>query len=313
MALLSAAAGAEPLVGPSVGNADLLASEGSRLYNEKQYAQAAEAFLKATRANPANVQACLQLARSYHADKQLRRACYAYRVYLKSVPETPERKKAQDESGLCERQLRSAKKQPPDPTRQLVELKAAFFAALEARRLHGPGSAAESLGSLVREGLLGPELGELAAKLHSAASSAADELHRRALAGEQLSSEALRTGKPLYTLAAEVGPTPERHLARGAFLEGMAALQSGDFPGAETLFAMAAAADGSVREYELHRALAIFKKGDRPGALKAMEAHLPDDPRTAVLRAALALGDSPEAGAAELERLLFSRRFSQAR
>ena len=36
---------------------------------------------------------------------------------------------------------------------------------------------------------------------------------------------------------------------------------------------------------------------------------LKDDPRTEVLRTSLALGDSPEAGATELERLLFSRRY----
>ena len=44
-------------------------------------------------------------------------------------------------------------------------------------------------------------------------------------------------------------------------------------------------------------------------ALKVLEAELKDDPRTAVLRAALALGDSPQAGANELEKLLFSTRY----
>ena len=47
----------------------------------------------------------------------------------------------------------------------------------------------------------------------------------------------------------------------------------------------------------------------RPRIAKVLEAELKDDPRTVVLRASVALGDSPEAGAAELEKLLFSTRY----
>ena len=49
--LLSAPAFGQALVGPGVGNADSLVSEGSKLYNRKQYAKAAENFTRASRAN----------------------------------------------------------------------------------------------------------------------------------------------------------------------------------------------------------------------------------------------------------------------
>ncbi len=49
--------------------------------------------------------------------------------------------------------------------------------------------------------------------------------------------------------------------------------------------------------------------GEERRRLKVMEAELKDDPRTAVLRAALSLGDSPVSGATELEKLLFNTRY----
>ncbi|MBI3180750.1 MAG: tetratricopeptide repeat protein [Myxococcales bacterium] len=313
LALLGGAALAEPMVGPGVGSADLFVSEGSKLYNQKQFPEAASAFLKATRASPASLQAYLQLARSYHAAKQLRRACYVYRVFLKAAPDSPDRKKAQSESDLCERQLRGARGQPPDPVPKFVETKASFFAALEERKLLGAGSASSALSALVAEGFVGPDLGEMAAKLHSASVAAADELHRRALAREPVSVEALRSGRALYALAADVGPPPPGHLAKGAFLDGVAAYATSDYQSAASLFSEAAAADPSAKEYEFHRAMALVRVGDRKGALKSLEEKLPDDPRTAVLRVSLSLGESPEAGAGELERLLFSTRFAPAR
>ncbi len=304
---------ASPLVGPSVGNADLLVSEGSRLYNEKKYDEAAQKFLDATRADPSNLNAYLQLARSNFAARKLRRACYVYRSYLKAAPDTPERKKAQAESELCQRQLRTAKKEPPDPTPKYVEGKAAFYAALEAKRLVGSGSAAEELTTLVETGFVSPELGEMAQKLRDAAVNAADELHRRAIAGEKVPPEQLRQGRPLYQLATDVGQAPPEGTARSAFLDGLAAMQEADYARAESLFADAARLSPSVSEYRHYRAMALLRGGDAKGALAAMEADLPGDPRTAVLRAHLSLGDSPQRGASELERLLFSRRFEPAR
>ncbi|MHB8874713.1 MAG: tetratricopeptide repeat protein [Myxococcaceae bacterium] len=311
--LAASAAGAEPLVGPSVGNADVLLSEGSKLYNRKQPAKAADAFLKATRANPAAVQAYLQLARSHLAAKQLMRACYEYRAYLKAASESPERKKAQGESELCERQLKGAKGQPPDPAPRYVELRAAFFAALEKKELLGPSSASEALRSLVTEGFVGTELGDMASKLHAAALEAAGALHARALAREAVTTDALKTVRPLYQLCADVGPAPAEAAARSAFLDGLAAFQGGDYTQAEALFAEASKAEPAAKEYRYYRAMALFRGGDRKAALDAMEADLPDDPRTAVLRVALALGTSPETGAAELERLLFTKRYPPAR
>ncbi len=55
--------------------------------------------------------------------------------------------------------------------------------------------------------------------------------------------------------------------------------------------------------------MTLFQAGERFGALKVLEVDLKDDPRTAVLRAAVAIGQSPEAGAAEVEKLLFGTRF----
>ena len=83
-----------------------------------------------------------------------------------------------------------------------------------------------------------------------------------------------------------------------------------DWKKAEAQFTDATRADGSNTEYLFYRALALFQSGDRPGALKTLEAKLPDDPRTAVLRTAVALGQSPGQGATELTNMLFKKRFA---
>lgn len=307
-ALLPGLVLAEPLVGPSVGNADLLVSEASRLYNQKKHALAAEMFLQATRADPSALPTYLQLARSYLAAKQIRRACYVYRVYLKASADSPDRKKAQSESDLCERQLRTAKKQPPDPSPRYVEARAVFFQALDKKALLGPGSAAQALTSLVTEGFTGPELGEMAAKLRSEVLQQAEALHQRVVAREAVAIEEISQGKELFKLASELGAPPEGREAKSAFLEGVAALIRREHIAADALFAEAAKAE-AVPEYRFFRAMALYRNGDRAGALKSMETELPEDPRTAVLRASLAVGLSSERGAAELERLLFSRKF----
>ena len=54
--VLSSTAFAQALVGPGVGNADTFVSEGSKQFNKKQYAKAADNFLKATRARPETLQ-----------------------------------------------------------------------------------------------------------------------------------------------------------------------------------------------------------------------------------------------------------------
>src|SRR5262245_15704138 len=96
---------AAPLVGPGVGNGDALLAEGSRLYNQKEYAAAADELLKASRANPKLLPVYLQLARSWLAAKKLPQACYAYRAFLRGEPDATERQKAESELQLCERQL----------------------------------------------------------------------------------------------------------------------------------------------------------------------------------------------------------------
>ncbi len=308
-ALWCAAAIAEPLVGPNVGNADTLISEASRLYNKKQYAKAVDQYLKATRVAPGNLNTYLQLARASVLAKQLQRGCYAYRVYLKASPDTPDRKKAAAESDQCERQLKNAKGQPPDLSQKYVETRAAFFAQLDKNVVMGPGGASEELQTLVKDGFLGPELADMAQKLGSAAVAEAEGIHKRALANEKLPAESLRSARPLFQIAADTGVTSTHSAAVTAFLDGLAEFTEKNYKRATQLFGEASKADPSNKEYAFYRGLSLFQSGDRLGALKALEADLKDDPRTAVLRTSLALGNSPEVGAAELERLLFSTRF----
>ncbi len=308
-AALGAGPASEPLIGPSVGNADTLVSEGSKLFNQKKYAKAADAFFKATRANPSNVATYVQLARAATLAKQLTRACYAYRVYLKTVPDSPERKKAAAESDQCERQVKGAKGQAPDLTQKYVETRAAFFASLEQGELLKAGGAAESLRALVNDGYLGPDLADMGAKLGAAVVAQADAIHKRALAAEKQSAEVLRSARPMYAIAADVGASPADVKARMAFLDGLAELSEKDYRRAEQLFSEAMKADVGNKEYAFYEALTLFQAGERAKALKLLEAELKDDPRTAVLRTAQAVGNSPEAGAAELERLLFSVRY----
>jgi tetratricopeptide (TPR) repeat protein len=307
--IAATAAFGEPLVGPNVGNADTLVSEGSKLFNQKKYPKASDTFLKATRANPTNVATYLQLARAAMLAKQLTRACYAYRVYLKNTPETPDRKKAAAESDQCERQVAVAKGQLPDLTQKFVETRAVFFAALEKGELLTPGGAAESLRTLVNDGFLGPDLADMASKLGAAVLAEAAAISKRALALEKQSPQVLRSARPMYVVAAEVGLSPPDAKARMAFLDGLAALSEKDYRAAEQLFGEARKADSNNTEYAFYEGLTLYQSGERGKAFKLLEGELKDDPRTAVLRVAQALGSSAEAGAAELEKLLFSTRY----
>lgn len=310
-ALGAAPVSAEPLVGPRVGSADLFMSEGTKSYNRKQYKAAADSFTKATRANPQALSQYLQLGRALLADKQVMRACYVYRVYLKAAPDTPERKKAQAESDQCERQLKSAKNQPPDMSQKYVDTRAAYFGALEKRDILGPSGAADYLRTLVSDGFLGPELGEMASKLGQAAVSMADDIHNRALKGERTTVEQLRTARPLYGVASEVGASPADASARMAFLDGLAFLAEKEHDKAETLFTEASKLDTGNKEYVFYRGLSLFQAGKKADALLVWQSELKDDPRTQVLAVALAVANSPESGATELEKLLFNARWKE--
>lgn len=307
---LPALADGTALIGLGVGNADTFFSEGGKLYNKKQYAKAAEQFLKASRANPASLPSYVQLARAQLQAKQVLMACYAYRVYLKSVPDSPDRKKAAAESDQCERQLKGMKAPAVDPTKTFVDLRASFYASLDAKHLlNGPEAAHEVLKTLIKDGFLGPELGEMAQKLGAAATAEAESIHKRALAGEKLSGDELRTAHPLYQVAAEVGASPADARGRMAFLDGLAELFEKSWKKADGHFAEAAKSDPSNKEYSYFRAIALVNAGERSQALKVLEAELKDDPRTAVLRTSLSMGESSEAGATELEKLLFTTRY----
>lgn len=303
-----ASASAEPLIGPGVGNADTLVSEGTKLFNRKQYPKAAEHFMKATRANPATISSYVQLARALMLAKQAQKACYAYRVYLKAAPDSPDRKKAAAESDQCERQAKASKEQT-DLLQKYVDVRAAFFSALDRNEVLGATGAAEALESLVKDGFLGPELGDMSQKLAAAATAEADAIHKRALSGEVLTADALRTARPLYQVAQDVGVSSADSKGRMAFLDGLAELAEKNFKKAEAHFVEASKSDPSNKEYVFYRGLAMFQGGERAGALKVLEADLKDDPRTLVLRAALAVGHSADFGAAEVEKLLFTTRY----
>lgn len=306
---------AQPLVGPSVGSAEALVAEGNRLYNARQYEESSATFLRATRADPAQLPAYLSLARSRLGAQKVPEACLAYRAYLRVAPASTERDKAQREKDLCERRLKSLRKRglPPDPTARSVELKAAFFAALEGQRLLGEGSASELLRALVANDYLAPDLADLARRLHTAASTAVESLHARALARQEVPVEALRQAPALFELARDVGEPLPQQGSQAPFLEGMAALLTGEAERAQALFAEAAAADPSRLEYRLLRAAALHGQGNLAGALQVLEQDLPGDSRIATLRAEVALGDSAEAGATTLESLLFQRYFPPSR
>ncbi|MFN0062474.1 MAG: tetratricopeptide repeat protein [Myxococcaceae bacterium] len=295
-----------PLLGPSVGNADVLSSQGATLYNQKQYAQAAEKLLRSIYANPTSMGPYLMLARSQLADKQVAQACATYRAYLKAAPPSLDRDKAQKEMELCERQ-RAAAGAKALTLESATDARRDFFGALSEGRLLGDASASAILRQLVARGYIGADLAEMAAKLHSAALAAAEALHAKAIAREALTPEQVGQGHLLFELAHDVGTPAPRSAARASFLRGVTALNAGDGAKAEDLFAKAADADPSTRDYTSFRALAVYARGDKTGALRIFETHLPDDPRTGALRAELALSASPEAGAAELERVLFQQ------
>ncbi len=303
------AALAAPLVGPAVGNADLLVAEGTRLYNERAYELARDQFLKATRVAPATLGTYLSLARSYSAAKDLERAAIVYRVYIKNAPETPDREKAQSELELVEKQLQ-ASGVAPQLSANYVSLKASYFEALDKGNLTGPGSAGELLASIVGAGYAAPDLGDMASKLAKAVEAAADRTWQAALAHKKVEGAELRSAGSLYLLALDVGAPPTKQAARAAFLEGLALLQEDKAAQAEAAFDEAARKDPADGEARFYKALAKFTSGDKAGAIRTLEAELPGDVRTAVLKTAVAL-EGP-AAAAELEKFLFARRWKNA-
>jgi tetratricopeptide (TPR) repeat protein len=299
---------AQPVVGSGVGNADLLSAEGSRLYNEKQFEQAKDSFLKSTRVAPTTLPTYLSLARTYFALKDLERACQIYRVYVKNAPESPDREKAQGELDLCERQAAAA-----GVTAQLsqgyVNLKATFFEALDKGNLMGTSSAGEVLVKLVGSGYAAPDLGDMAGKLARACEVAADGTYQAVTAHQKFAPPDLRKASSLYRSALDFGAAPAKQAARSSFLEGMALLGDGKAFQAEASFDDAAKKDASDTEARFYRALAKFYSGDKAGAIRALEADLPNDPRTGVLKVAVAMEGAPAGAATELEKFLYTRKF----
>ncbi|HEY3448023.1 MAG TPA: hypothetical protein VGK67_16825 [Myxococcales bacterium] len=311
VALASGVALAAPIVGPGVGNADLLVAEGTRLYNEKAYEQARDQFLKATRVTPATLGTYLSLARTYSATRDLERAVVVYRVYVKNAQEGPDRDKAQNELELCEKQLQ-ATGVAPQLSANYVSLKASYFDALDKGNLSGPGSAGELLASIVGAGYAAPDLGDMASKLAKAVEAAADQTWQAAVAHKKVEGADLRKAEALYLFALDVGAAPGKQAARAAFLEGLALLQETKASLAEAAFEEAAKKDPADAEAKFYRALAKYTAGDKAGAIKILEAELPHDVRTSVLKTAAALDGPGPAAAAELEKFLFAKRWKNA-
>ncbi|MFN7131676.1 MAG: tetratricopeptide repeat protein [Myxococcales bacterium] len=307
----SASAAAEPLVGAGVGNADLLAAEGSRLYNEKKYEQARDNFLRAARAAPQTLPTYLSLARSYFAAKDLELACQAYRVYLKSAIDAPDRAKAQSESELCDKQLRAKLPTGSALGQQYVAIKAELYDALDKGNLLGPGSARAKLVALLDAGYVAPDLADIAAKIAQAAEKRAEAVYTAASGRQKVAPAELRDGAELYQLALDTGAQPTFHTARIAFMQGLAFLLEGKTKEAEASFAEVVKRDPSNTEARFFRGLAVYRGGDKAGALRQLESELPKDPRTGILKVAASFDRSEDAAATELQRFLFDRRFKQ--
>jgi len=300
---------AEPVVGPGVGNADLLVAEGTRLYNEKKYEQARDNFLKATRVAPGNLATYLSLARSYSALKDMERAVIVYRVFVKNAPESVDRTKAQSELELCEKRLKTSRAKQQQLSQGFVTVRASFFDKLEKGEL---SAAAVLLTSLVVDGYATPELGDLATKLAKDAESAAEQIYKNAVGYSKVTGSDLRKAGELYKMALDFGAAPARQAARAAFLEGMALLQEGNANQAEMAFEDAAKKEPADVEARFYRGLAKYIGGDKEGALRLLRSELPSDARTGVLQMAVAMEGTPAEAAAELEKFLFSKRYKDA-
>ncbi|HEY8207749.1 MAG TPA: hypothetical protein VIG99_09730 [Myxococcaceae bacterium] len=300
-------AAAAPLVGAAVGNPDSLLAEGTRLYNQKDYAAASEAFLKATRANPKLMPSYLQLARSQLAAHKLPQACYAYRAFLRGQPDATDREKAESELQLCERQLEAdeAARKEKDFGAAFADSKARFFSSLDKSDLSG---ARDALGTMVNGGYLGVDLADLASKLGGAAAAAGDQAYRSALRGELHDQAPVKAGLQALEIASDAGAPVASGEAKVAFLTGMGALLEGRPKEAEQAFSRAGKGDGSGPSPVLWRARALSQV-DRRKAVQLLSTELPSDPRTGAAKVAGSLPDAPEQAAAELEKLLFEQKF----
>lgn len=309
---LALATGAEPLVGPSVGNADVFLAEGQRLHDLGRYRKAAESFLLATRANPTLPRSYLLLARSQAAAGLWPQACYAYAAYAKAATNDTERVRARGDLAWCNEQLNTDallhKRRAEDFGQRFIEKEARFAKALNQEKLLlGPGSASETLAALVRDGYLDVGLAQMARQLHDTALSTVEGMYQTSLAGKDVPLEEFRRARALYELVGDTGELPPNAGAHQAFLEGMTEFRAGYLDNAEALFARASELEPSVPEYRIFQARVIDRAGDRARALTLLEKVLPKDPRTGVARVSRALDESPEAGATALEGFLFQR------
>lgn len=311
-ALLCAAApaAAEPLLGPAVGDPARLLEEGRKLHARRRFADAAEVLLRASRAAPDQAPAHLALARSQLRAGRIAEACHAFRTFLLVGAAHEERAAAEKELAACEAQERARKLVPIESREEVLRNRSRFAAALEAGALDEAGAA---LRGLLDAGLLGPGPGEMAQRLVAAALQQGEGIHARALAREPLDEQAIRTAIGHYELVATFAVDTSTWAGRRAFLEGVIAMQSGAWPIAVERFGAAMEAAPTQTEYAFFRALALWRGGDRAGAVAALRRDLPADPHTALIEAVTAVEAGGFRGAAEVERLLFATRYPGAR
>ena len=129
----------------------------------------------------------------------------------------------------------------------------------------------------------------MAGKLARACELVAEQTYQAALAHRRAEVAELRKAGALYQLALDCGSAPSKQAARAAFLEGLALLLESKAFQAETAFEDASKKDPADLEARFYRGLAKFHSGDKPGALKLLEAELPADPRTSILKVAVAM------------------------
>jgi tetratricopeptide (TPR) repeat protein len=298
------------MVGPGVGNPELLLSQGNKAYNAKEFDKAHEAYLKATRANPALPGPYLALARSLLRSNHRALSCYTYRLFLKISPDTGDRQKAQAELELCEKQL-AANPESVDPVAKFAALKGAVLQALDKGVVVGtPDSVKETLTALLAAEYSAPDLAEIANKARTLAEQQAATAFAAAAKPGAAAAD-LRAGAEAYHFAAEVGSEEGPAQSHALYLGGCADLLEGKYDTAIEAFRKANSIS-PLPEARFRHGVALWKKGDHTGAVKLLEKEMKGDPRTSLIALAQALSSSDhKAGAEALENFLFEERFKK--
>ncbi len=225
----------EPMVGPAVGNADTLVSEGSKLFNRSSTPRPpSSSSRRRAPTRPTWAPTCSWRAPTC-SPSSCSRACYAYRVYLKAVARHP-----RPQEGLRrERPVRAAaqgraQRSPTIRRRGYVDSAPPSSPRSTRRSCWGPGAASETLrapGEATASS--GPSWATWPRSWAPRPSPRPTPCTSARSTSEPLTAEELRSARPLYQVASDVGTSPPDAKARIAFLDGLAALTERDFQKAE--------------------------------------------------------------------------------